>query len=173
MARSALPNHKDLQTCDENFTYLREGNIMWHSSYFEFIQCGFESFQCDDYPHRGLLWARLSVKGTEGIKLFVCTTHLPWCGSENEILTGLNPRIPAAEIIAASICRLSKPSEEILVLGGDFNEDFHPLRIFRDRLGVIDVFEQLDLIPPITHPVRPSDSREELRVRTLHVVAII
>jgi hypothetical protein len=46
---------------------------------------------------------------------------------------------------------------------GDFNEDFHPTRIFNEELGFIDVFEALDISPPITHPVRPSDAREEQR----------
>ena len=42
----------------------------------------------------------------------------------------------------------------LAIFGGDFNEDFHPLRILAEEMGMCDVFESLDLPPPITHPMR-------------------
>jgi hypothetical protein len=186
VARAALPRHRDLQTSGgqgegegegEEFSFLREGNIMWHGAYLQLTESGFVSLESEDCPHRGLLWARLSVPGAgagagAGARLFVCTAHLPWSGAESEVRTGVNPRIAAAEKIAAAVLRLRAPGEA-LVLGGDFNEDFHPLRVLRARLGARDVFEQLDLSPPATHPARPSDPREEMRVSgILHCVAL-
>jgi hypothetical protein len=35
--------------------------------------------------------------------------------------------------------------EEISLFGGDFNEDFHPLRILNEEMGMMDVFESLGI----------------------------
>ena len=69
---------------------------------------------------------------------------------------------------------------EPVVFAGDFNEDFHPLRVLRlgnrsplmtgtathslPTLALHDVFESLHLMPPVTHPIRPSSIEEENRV---------
>lgn len=162
VVRSALPHHLDLEMSGKFFSILSEGNIMWHRSYFELVDSGFEGLEMADNSKRGLLWVRLRVLGTSK-QLFVCTIHLPWCGSEIELSSGVNPRIIAAEKVSDIVGRLLRP-DDVLIIGGDFNEDFHPLRIFKDRLHARDVFDQLDISPPVTHPNRPSDPREEMRV---------
>jgi endonuclease/exonuclease/phosphatase family metal-dependent hydrolase len=53
------------------------------------------------------------------------------------------------------------PRDEPCILGGDFNEDFHPRRLLSEEMGMTDVFESLDLPPPATHPARPCDPRED------------
>ena len=79
--------------------------------------------------------------------------------------TGINQRIPAT----LSVCKalkdsvLTKSAKEAIILAGDFNDDYHPLRILNEEMGFIDVFESLDLVSPSTHPVRPSDFQEEMR----------
>jgi hypothetical protein len=42
----------------------------------------------------------------------------------------------------------------IAIIGGDFNEDFHPVRILSEEMGMTEVFECIDVPPPITHPMR-------------------
>ena len=51
--------------------------------------------------------------------------------------------------------------DEPIIFAGDFNEDFHPLRIMEEEMGMQEVFEMCDMRPPATHPVRPSSSIEE------------
>lgn len=160
--RRALPDHVNLQMNNNDYSMRSGGDIMWNRRYFDLIDSGFASINSSEYPHRGLHWARLAVKHSD-ISVFVCTAHLPWCGSHLEVETGYNSRIAATDVIAAAISDLSPPSVNI-IFGGDLNEDFHPLRILNNKLGLTDVFAQLDIIPPITHPVRPSDPREEMRV---------
>jgi endonuclease/exonuclease/phosphatase family metal-dependent hydrolase len=65
-------------------------------------------------------------------------------------------------VFASSIFSFSPPQEPA-VFGGDLNEDYHPVRILNEECAFVDVFETLDLVPPITHPVRPSDPREEMK----------
>ena len=174
VARRSLPTHESLGRFQEGFSYLAGGDISWDSRYFEAESSGYIPMFSQDYPNRGLQWVRLRVRRrvdpSEAV-LFVCTAHLPWCGTDTEIRTGVNPRIAASQIIADSLERVLN-ERDIFIFGGDLNEDFHPLRIFRSKLGAHDVFEQLDLSPPITHPVRPSDADEEMRVR-LHIVCSI
>ncbi|CAM9582997.1 unnamed protein product, partial [Ectocarpus fasciculatus] len=161
VARRALPRHDSLAGLHEGFSYLAGGNISWDARYLTAESNGFVPMLSREYPHRGLHWVRLRVNGSE-VVLFVCTAHLPWCGTDSEIRTGINPRIAATQVITDSVEKLIN-TYDVFIFGGDLNEDFHPLRIFRSKLGAVDVFEQLDLSPPVTHPVRPSDADEEMR----------
>lgn len=95
-------------------------------------------------------------------KIFCSTVHFPWSGCNEEIETGVNQRIRCCYKVIESLRRLTAVNEAI-ILGGDFNDDFHPLRILSEEFGLFDVFELLDLPPVITHPVRPSDPIEENR----------
>ena len=105
---------------------------------------------------------RLVVKANPALKVFFSTAHFPWAGDSYEIETGINQRIPAALKVCEHFRRLVPP-QECAIFGGDVNDDFHPIRILSEEVGLMDVFESLDLPPPITHPVRPSDPQEEMR----------
>ena len=83
-------------------------------------------------------------------------------GCNKELTTGLNQRIPASLFVCKTLRDIVKQKEPV-ILGGDFNDDFHPLRILNEEMGFIDVFESLDLVAPHTHPVRPSDFEEEMK----------
>jgi endonuclease/exonuclease/phosphatase family metal-dependent hydrolase len=87
---------------------------------------------------------------------------MPWAGSSSELTSGINQRIPCTLKICEELRSITHVGEPI-ILGGDLNDDFHPIRILKSEMGFVDIFESLDLSPPITHPVRPSDNEEEMR----------
>lgn len=140
----------------------KESNIYWNKNIFDLVDSGFGSLDIPDYPLRGLFWVRLALKGQSNKTIFCSTAHFPWVGTRMEIETGVNQRIAAASKVCEHIRRLVPPQEPA-VFGGDFNDDFHPVRILSEELAFFDVFELMDLPPPITHPVRPSDPFEEMR----------
>jgi endonuclease/exonuclease/phosphatase family metal-dependent hydrolase len=146
---------------DKKIGWLTEGNIYWNSSLLECVDYGASDLGLVGLENRCLFWVRLAIKGTE-IKFFVSTAHFPWVGSQHEIETGVNQRIVAATKVCELIRKLVLP-QEITIFAGDLNEDFHPVRILSEEMGMMDVFESLDLPPPITHPVRPSSAMEEMR----------
>lgn len=139
-----------------------ECNIFWDNNLFMMENYGADSLHVKEYPLRCLFWARLVAKSNTDIKLFCSTVHFPWAGCETELRTGINQRIGCSYKVCEYL-RQHVQADECIILGGDFNDDFHPIRILNDEMGLIDVFEALDLPPPITHPVRPSDAREEAR----------
>ncbi len=65
---------------------------------------------------------------------------MPWAGCDKEIETGVNQRIPCTLKVCEALRSLMKVDEPV-ILGGDFNDDFHPIRILNDELGLQDVFE--------------------------------
>ena len=139
-----------------------ESNIYFNSAIFNLKDHGFGDLGMQDHPHRGLFWGRLVLKQNPRISVFVSTAHFPWVGCTQEIETGQNQRIPAALKVCAHLRRLIPPGEPV-IFAGDFNDDFHPLRILNEEFGMTDVFEALDLPPQVTHPVRPSSFQEEMR----------
>lgn len=146
---------------DDNVLGLKtEGNIFWNRKLFSSVETGCCPINMIDYPNRELFWARLKVVGSDKT-CFVSTAHLPWMGCNAEIETGINQRILATNTICSHLRNLIS-FDEAAVFGGDLNEDYHSLRILSDELGLMDVFESLDLPPPTTHPVRPSDPKEEM-----------
>eukprot|EP01038_Epipyxis_sp_PR26KG_P009438 gene9438-12718_t len=147
---------------DKNPGWVNESNIYWNTDLLELVDHGFSELSMVDYPHRGFFWVRLSIKSMPQSTIFLSTVHFPWVGCPAEISTGINQRIPAATKVCEYFRRLVPPGEPA-ILGGDFNDDYHPLRVLNDEIGLMDVFESLDLPPPITHPVRPSDYEEEMR----------
>lgn len=155
-----LSKHQRVHESDVGWN--SEGNIYWNSDYLQLVDHGKGNLEMDDYPHRGLFWVRLALKMEPSLTIFVSTAHFPWSGCETELATGINQRIPATIKVCEYIRKLVPPQEPV-IFGGDLNDDFHPLRVLNDEMGMIDVFEYLDLVPPITHPVRPSDPREEIR----------
>eukprot|EP01039_Chlorochromonas_danica_P000446 gene446-480_t len=142
--------------------WTKESNIYWNSSMFDLVDEGVGNLEMADYPDRGLFWVRLALRSDPSKTLFVSTAHFPWVGCEAEIESGVNQRILAATKVCQHLRRLI-PGNEFAVFGGDFNDDFHPVRILSEECALLDVFEALDLPPPITHPVRPSDVVEEMR----------
>lgn len=139
-----------------------ECNIYWNTDIFEMRDFGFGPLEMADYPHRGLFWVRLALKTDPSKTIFVSTAHFPWVGCQAEIETGVNQRILAASKVCQHLRRLV-PLDEFAVFGGDLNDDFHPVRIISEECAFQDVFEALDLPPPITHPVRPCDHTENMR----------
>lgn len=116
----------------------------------------------DGNQKRDMTWVRLGFNADPSVTVFFCTAHFPWVGCELEIESGINQRIPAAARVCTHIRHIVPPTEP-MIFGGDLNDDFHPLRILNEEMGLLEVFEALDLSPPITHPVRPSDPLEEMR----------
>ena len=126
------------------------------------------------FARRGLFWARLQVvaPNLSHKSVFVATCHLPWVGGEEECATGLNPRVGCCHLIRRHLNRLINAADSLAVFGGDLNEDFHPPRILTaappdDDRGAgtpfLELFASLDMAPPPTHPVRPSDPSEQER----------
>lgn len=146
-------------------SWTTESNIYWNERLLTLVDKGKSPIDAVDYPNRALFWIRLQVKAQPHIKLFVATVHFPWQGCPQELVTGVNQRIPAAVKVCEALRKLLSPDEP-MVLGGDFNDDFHPLRILQEELGLQEVYESLDLPPPITHPVRPSSAEEEMKANS-------
>ena len=134
--------------------WITESNIYFRSAYFEKETSGFVDLEMTDHPDRGLFWVRLRERQLN--KCFVvATVHMPWPGCAEELKTGINQRVVCSRLLALKLKEITK-SGEPCILGGDFNESFHPQRILRELASFEDVFECLDLPPPITHPVRTT-----------------
>jgi len=140
----------------------KESNIYWNKNIFDLVDSGYGSLDMPDYELRGLFWVRLAIKSNPTKTVFFSTAHFPWAGNRIEIETGINQRISASMKVCEHFRRLVPPQEPA-IFGGDLNDDFHPIRVLSEEGALFDVFESLDLPPPITHPVRPSDPMEELR----------
>mmetsp|Transcript_22558 Transcript_22558/g.32974 ORF Transcript_22558/g.32974 Transcript_22558/m.32974 type:complete len:300 (-) Transcript_22558:390-1289(-) len=169
----ALPYHTHINSWE------LESNILWDERIIDKIEHGFQSLHIADYPRRGLFWARFRLRSRPDISFIVSTAHFPWCGTETEITTGINPRIECARRVLEYLSSIMENPLEPVVFAGDFNEDFHPLRVLRlgnrsplmtgtathslPTLALHDVFESLHLMPPVTHPIRPSSIEEENR----------
>lgn len=140
----------------------KESNIYWNKGVFNLVDSGFSDLEMSGYPLRGLFWVRLALRSNPSKVMFFSTAHFPWVGCDKEVETGVNQRIIAAVNTCEHLRRLVAANEPA-IFGADLNEDFHPVRILNEECAFIDVFECLDLPPPITHPVRPSDPLEEMR----------
>lgn len=156
-----LHNYKRVED-PKRLGWTTEGNIYWNCELLDLVDYGHGDLALAGYPNRCMFWVRLAVKANPSIKVFFSTAHFPWAGDSFEIETGINQRIPAAMKVCEHFRRLVPP-QECAIFGGDVNDDFHPIRILSEEVGLMDVFESLDLPPPITHPVRPSDPQEEQR----------
>lgn len=143
-----------------SLSWTTESQIYWNDGLFTLVDYGCSNLEMIDYPMRGLFWVRLSVRAQPYLTLFVSTSHLPWPGCPAELSTGMNQRIPAVLKVCEKFRNLLAQDEPV-IFGGDFNEDFHPLRILEEEMGMQEVFEMLDQPPPITYPVRPSSFIEE------------
>jgi endonuclease/exonuclease/phosphatase family metal-dependent hydrolase len=158
---TVLPSHTTVTSSEEGWDTCG-CTIYWNDSLYELKGRGFSHLDMVDYPERGVFWVRLGVRANPRLTFLAATVHFPWVGAPTELSTGVNQRIPACAKLCSALRHISAPGEAVL-LAGDFNDDFHPLRILSDEMGFQEVFESLDLPPPITHPVRPSDYEEEMR----------
>lgn len=142
-----------------------ESNIYWHAGMFTCMSNGFESLHMADHPNRGVFWVRLSVNACPDITLLVATVHFPWKLCKMEVATGIDQRRIAAGLTIQILKQMRTRPDfqgDILVLGGDFNDDWVPLTMLRESgLGLRDVFEAIDCPPPHSHPTRPSHPQEE------------
>ena len=176
---AALEHHarvKPVDTLDEEEGiegWSCESHIYYNTKYFTKLEHGLEKVDITDHPHRGLFWARFGVIGreqqehgaqtTKPITTFVVSTvHMPWPGCPTEISTGVNQRVVCAQRVSEALQTITcHDRNEPLVLGGDFNEAFHPVRVLKESAAALkDAFEILDMAPPITHPVRNTDEHE-------------
>ncbi len=138
-----------------------ESNIYYNKTLLRKLDHGCSLLNMDDHPDRGLFWARFELLH-KPITFFVATVHMPWPGCPTELETGMNQRICTTIKVVEQMRRVC-PSGEAAIVAGDFNDDFHPVRILQEELGFTDVFELLDMVPPITHPVRCSSVQEVMR----------
>lgn len=116
---------------------------MWNTKLFWIEDFGREKLDIPDYPNRGLFYAVLRIKGSNyKPAIFVSTVHLPWQGCKDEISTGINPRINITNQIIKFLAekeyegygnRRNSFNPIPIILGGDFNEDFHPIRILSEN----------------------------------------
>ena len=137
-----------------------ESQIYYRKSMFDLVESGYEDLEILDHPDRGLFWARFLNEET-GVIFIAATCHMPWPGCSEELASGVNQRGLCAQKVAKKVNALTSGSpDEPFILGGDFNEAFHPQRILRESLSLKDPFEVLDMPPPITHPVRNTDTHE-------------
>lgn len=148
-----------------------ESQIYYRRSLLTLVAHGVETdvgMTGEYFARRGLFWARLLVMGGP-TSVFVSTTHLPWVGGEEECATGLNPRVRCCQLIRHHLHNLVDPDDSLAIFGGDLNEDFHPPRILTATTPSLtsnpfgELFASLDMAPPCTHPVRPSDKSEQER----------
>ncbi len=142
--------------------WTHESNIYYNKHLLKKVDHGCCALDIEDYPHRGLFWARFELLDNPKVRFFVSTVHMPWSGCSKEIETGMNQRIPVTLKVIEQL-RCMSPHGESTILAGDFNDDFHPTRVLQEEMGFTDVFELLDMAPPITHPVRCSSLQEARR----------
>lgn len=106
IVRSTLPNHLSLSEISATYDVSSGGDILWNREILELIDDGFVNMECVEYPQRGLHWTRLKIHNSN-IHVFACTAHLPWCGADLEVSTGVNSRIKATKrFISEYTCTL-------------------------------------------------------------------
>lgn len=156
----ALPHHEHVEGPIDIKGWSHESQIFWNREIFHRVDDGFVSYGSIEYPNRGLFWARLQSISHESIRIVVSTVHLPWAGCKTELETGVNMRVATLGPVIKALSSILQPSDLASFVGGDFNEDFHPIRVL-EAAGYVDVFKLCDVRAPITHPNRPSAPDEE------------
>ena len=156
----ALPNHAHVVDPNGMRGWWQESQIFWRRDQLRLVNSGFTSYQSDEYPDRGLFWVRLQSLSDENIRFVASTVHLPWMGCKRELHTGVNMRVVALTPVVEALQALVQPTDVACILGGDFNEAFHPIRVL-NAAGFYDVFQLCDVKASTTHPNRPSAPEEE------------
>jgi endonuclease/exonuclease/phosphatase family metal-dependent hydrolase len=155
-----LPTHLYVDAFDTHAGWCKESNILYDSTLYDEVNHGLAPLNIKNYPLRGLFWVRLRCKPCPLKTVLICTCHLPWQGCDEELATGVNQRLLATIELIKQLPTIMENGEAV-ILGGDFNEDFHPRRLLAEEVGMIDVFESLNIPNPPTHPARPSLPKED------------
>jgi endonuclease/exonuclease/phosphatase family metal-dependent hydrolase len=100
---------------------------------------------------RRLFWVRLVTE--RGSTLVVATAHFTQTGNQREITEHANVRIGQAVRGVASLDKLVRTNEPVLLMG-DFNDYIHPLHMLRAG-GFDDSFNALGRETPVTYPALP------------------
>ena len=53
-------------------------NILWNDDLLHLIGMGFSNMKHEDYPQRGLLWARFAIRIDPSITFVISNVHMPW-----------------------------------------------------------------------------------------------
>jgi len=154
---SHLSHHRRIESDKKCFN--TELQIYYKKNLFNLLDQGASPLEQVDYPDRDLCWARFEVISRPDVKFFVATCHMPWPGCPAELESGVNQRLLCTVKVCEHLRRLA-PRHEAIILAGDFNEAYQPLRMLQEEIGLTCIFEMLDLPPPITHPMRNSHISE-------------
>lgn len=158
-------------TSDESFPgWLDEGNIIWRSDKFTYVEHGAIDVGIEESeprkPKRRLFYVRLSHNPSG--KIFLITTaHLTWeggSGQEQRPPHFTSERCKQALRIVGELEKLAKPDEGIIFCG-DMNDSWHVPFIMRDS-GLLAYDFQLNLPTEITHPARPCFHEERIPSQT-------
>jgi hypothetical protein len=116
-----LPSHDHVVDVSKQVEWTTEGNIFWNRDLFSMLGQGALPLESADNPHRCLFWVRLALKCNPKITAVYATCHLPWVGSQTEISTGMNPRIPASLKIVAYLKSIVAQGEPAILAGTVFS----------------------------------------------------
>lgn len=144
---SLLVNYSRVE--DRDIGWLQETNIYYNNELFEEIEHGKISLEMPEVD-RGLFYIRVICKKT-GDKLLISTVHLTHQGNADEIATGLSYRHKESILLSEAINALSKEGEGV-ILCGDFNDPFLPVKIISEKTPLNEVFRTLYVESPITFP---------------------
>ena len=148
LIRNTLPS---IRSIDDPFRgWVEEGNIFRNSQLFELDEYGAEDIGMLEELRR-LFWVRFVTE--RGSTLVVATPHFTQTGNQREITEHANVRIGQAVRGVASLDKLVRTNEPVLLMG-DFNDYIHPLHMLRAG-GFDDSFNALGRETPVTYPALP------------------
>ncbi len=144
-----LKNHIRIQDSFPGWT--GEGNMYFRKDLFTEIEHGCVDLSMPEKDRR-LFWVRLRLQNDDKT-LLVSTVHLTHQGNEDEMATGISYRHKETLLASSALDNLIRKGEAALV-AGDFNDPFHPVRLF-SQIGFSEVFNSLGLLQPVTFPSQP------------------
>ena len=166
--------------------WLDEGNIIWRSDKFAYVEhgavdIGLESAEARR-PKRRLFWVRLrprvhqSTSGRPGVSLtdkcpiatiLVATAHLTWEGGAGteQVSPFTNHRSAQALAALTALKSLAINEGEPIVFSGDMNDSWHvPFIMQKNGFESSDFL--LNLPSEITHPAKPFFHEERIPSQT-------
>lgn len=147
---AAMPRHDRV---DDDFGgWSSQSNLWWRRDLFDLVEHGAEDVGIIATDAR-LFWVRLAFRDAPGTMVF-STAHLSWTGTDVELETGVNQRVPQAERVVAALARIV-PTSEPVVFTVDINDIGVPVWTLGNG-GYLDAFSGLGRHSPPTHPVIPS-----------------
>lgn len=151
----ALPGY--LHIADPFPGWQQENNIFWNAALFQQEAHGAEEIGIHTDPYRRLFWARLRHL-VSGKTLLVATAHYTHQEHEQEITTGVSPRLRQVQATIAALSRLSIAGEAAFFMG-DLNDPVLPTYHLAEA-GYHSCFARLNLVPPPTWPAFPTANRD-------------